>query len=403
LGLVFEHLRPMLSGHQGVALALPAYLSTPQLELITATAARSKLPVLGLVPTPLAAALIACAEQPWSGAAIVADIDDHALTWSVVQIDGTHARLIATEAFPLLGMRAWRERLLDVLADRCVRQSRRDPRDSGDAEQSLYDQIDPILDICRHGQMAEAAVQTTQWYQNLIVQPGELASACISLTRQTVDAMSAVQAATLPPGGASAVLLTDAVARLPGLAAAIESVATPSHQTPNEADEDFAAGLLDAMHGQRASLYLLAPDAPARAAHALAVRWQRRELPAGRLDHVPLLPPPSPDSGPPRLHFRGQEFVLATQVFSLGRHPDCDLVFDSDLYPTVSARHCDIVQDRHGCQVRDRSRHGTLLNDRPVVNQSSLHPGDTIRLGPNGPVLRFLGQSPGQRRLMTTA
>jgi hypothetical protein len=403
LAIVFEHMRPILAGHQGVALALPAYLSTPQLELITATAARSKLPVLGLVPTPLAAALMACADQPWSGAALVAGIDDHALTWSVVQIDGTHARLIATESWPLLGMRAWRERLLDVLADRCVRQSRRDPRDSGDAEQSLYDQIDPILDICRHGQMAEASVQTTQWYQNLIVQPGELASACSSLIRQTVDAMSSVQAATLPPGGAGAILLTDAVARLPGLAAAIESVVTPAHPTPKEADEDFAAGLLEAMHGQRASLYLLAQDAPARAAHALAARWHQRELPAGRLDYVPLLPSSSPDAGLPRLHFRGQEFVLATPTFTLGRHPDCDLVFDSELYPTVSARHCEIVQDLRCCQLRDRSRHGTLLNDRPVVNQASLHPGDTIRLGPNGPVLRFFGQSPGQRRLMTTA
>src|SRR6516162_4780569 len=38
LGIVFEHLRPILAGHQGIALALPAYLSTPQLELITATA-----------------------------------------------------------------------------------------------------------------------------------------------------------------------------------------------------------------------------------------------------------------------------------------------------------------------------------------------------------------------------
>jgi hypothetical protein len=61
------------------------------------------------------------------------------------------------------------------------------------------------------------------------------------------------------------------------------------------------------------------------------------------------------------------------------------------------------VQDRHGYQVRDRSRHGTLLNDRPMTAQTLLHPGDTIRLGPNGPVLRFLGQSPGLRRLTTTA
>jgi hypothetical protein len=403
LGLVFEHLRPVLAGHRGVALTLPAYLNPSQMELIIATAARAKLPVLGLAPEPLATALIAYAEQPWSGAALVASIDDHALTWSVVDINGTHARLVAAEAWPMLSMRFWRERMLDFLADRCVRQSRRDPRDSGDAEQSLYEQIDPILDICRHGQMAEAAVQTTQWYQNLIVQPGELTSACGSLTRQTVDAMRSVQSATLPPGGAGAVLLTEAVARLPGVVATVESIVNPPLPAQAQVDEDFGAGLLEAMQGGRSTLYLPAADTPARAAHALSGRWQRRELPPGRLDHVPLLQPPAPDAGPPRLHFRGQEFVLTAPTFTLGRHPDCDLVFDSELYPTVSARHCEIVQDRHGFQVRDRSRHGTLLNDRPMTAQTLLHPGDAIRLGPNGPILRFLGQSPDQRRMMTTA
>jgi len=403
LGLVFEHLRAKLPPHHGVALALPAYLDEGQVELAIATAARARLPVLGVVPAALAAALTAHAEQPWSGAALVADADDHALTWSVVQVKGDRARLTAAEAWPLLGLRAWRDRLLDVLADRCVRQSRRDPRDSGDAEQSLYEQIEAILDVCRTGQMAEAAVQTTQWYQNLIVQPGELAAACASLTRRTVDAMTAFQTATLRSGGTGAVLLTDAVARLPGVAAAIEALVAPPPAAPADSSDDFSAGLLEAMQVERANLYLLAADAPARAAHALAGGWQRRELPPGFVEAAPLLPPAPSDAGSPRLHFHGQEFVLTGTAFTLGRHPDCDLVFDSEVYPTVSARHCEILQDRLGFVLRDRSRHGTLLNDRPVTGPAALHAGDWIRLGPNGPVLRFLGQTPEQRRLMTTA
>jgi hypothetical protein len=403
LGLMFDHLRPMVTDHHGIALTLPAYLDTAQVALAAATATRSKLPLLGIVPTALAAALTAHAEQPWSGAALVADADDHALTWSVVQVEGERARLIASETWPLLGLRSWRERLLDMLADRCVRQSRRDPRDCGDAEQSLYEQIEAILDVCRTGQMAEAAVQTTQWYQNLIVQPGELAAACASLTRQTVDAMTPLQTATARAGGTGAVLLTDAVARLPGVAAAIEAVVSPPPAAPADPSDDFSAGLLEAMQVHRANLYLLAPDAAARAAHVLAGRWHRRELPPGYVDAAPLMPPPPPDAGPPRLHFHGQEFALTGTAFTLGRHPDCDLVFDSELYPTVSARHCEILQDRLGYVLRDRSRHGTLLNDRPVTSPVALHPGDWIRLGPNGPVLRFLGQTPEQRRLMTTA
>src|SRR5207253_9511289 len=59
LGLVFDHVRSRLSDHHGVALAVPAYLSVAQAEILTGQAARSKLSLFGLVATPLAAALIA--------------------------------------------------------------------------------------------------------------------------------------------------------------------------------------------------------------------------------------------------------------------------------------------------------------------------------------------------------
>jgi hypothetical protein len=37
------------------------------------------------------------------------------------------------------------------------------------------------------------------------------------------------------------------------------------------------------------------------------------------------------------------------------------------------------------------------------VGQRELHPGDWIRLGPGGPLLRFLGQTIDKRKLMPTA
>ncbi len=77
----------------------------------------------------------------------------------------------------------------------------------------------------------------------------------------------------------------------------------------------------------------------------------------------------------------------------LGRDPSCDLVFESAVYPHVSARHCEITFDRRHYTVHDRSRYGTLLNERPVNKQAALHSGDWIRLGPRGPVVRFLGKA----------
>ena len=109
---------------------------------------------------------------------------------------------------------------------------------------------------------------------------------------------------------------------------------------------------------------------------------------------VAPLPPPLPaDAGPARVQFRNQEYLLRNRPFFMGRHAECDLVFDSELYPTVSGRHCEIVYERRTYVLRDHSRNGTLVNERPVIGELVLQAGDWIRLGPDGPLLRFLGQT----------
>jgi pSer/pThr/pTyr-binding forkhead associated (FHA) protein len=69
----------------------------------------------------------------------------------------------------------------------------------------------------------------------------------------------------------------------------------------------------------------------------------------------------------------------------------------------VSGWHCEVAYDHRTFVLRDRSRHGTLVNDQLVAQQVMLNPGDWIQLGPDGPVLRFLGQAADDRRLVTTA
>jgi pSer/pThr/pTyr-binding forkhead associated (FHA) protein len=48
--------------------------------------------------------------------------------------------------------------------------------------------------------------------------------------------------------------------------------------------------------------------------------------------------------------------------------------------------------------LRDHSRNGTLVNDRPVIGELPLRAGDWIRLGPAGPLIRFLGKPVDQRQ-----
>src|SRR5262249_10625899 len=151
LTLVWQHLQALCPRGAGIALAIPSYLSPEQVQLLTALAEKAGLAVLGSVAAPLAAALAAYAAHPWDGTARVVDADDHAVTLPAVTAGGGRAEVVAGRSLPHLGLRAWRERLLDGVADRCILKCRRDPRDSATAEQLLFEQLDAVVDAGRQG------------------------------------------------------------------------------------------------------------------------------------------------------------------------------------------------------------------------------------------------------------
>jgi len=233
-------------------------------------------------------------------------------------------------------------------------------------------------------------------------QPADLAASCAALVRQAIARMRDCVAALPRHGAVHAVLLTAAAGNLPGLARALETALQgQADQQKAEEVNDFGEGLLLQDRLAPGEVVTLEADAVAIGAHELAGLIYRTECPRGHVDAVPLPRPDPVDEGPARLQFRGQDHPMSGPTFSLGRDPACDLVFEADLYPAVSPRHCDIVLDNRACTLFDRSRHGTLVNERPVTRQVSLHSGDWIRLGPDGPVLRFLGEAVALRAFRT--
>jgi hypothetical protein len=400
---VLAHLQHVCRGVDGLALALPVYLTPEQMSILGDLGEQTGLALFGSVPAPLATALAAHAERPWSGLALVLDIDDHALTWSAVAAGDDQGWLVSDLTLPSLGLRVWKERLLEAVARRCVRHTRRDPRAVAAAEQSLWDQLDRALDANRCGRLVELAIETPHWYQNVVLQPGELAGFTAALTRQTLEALQRFTEQL--PAAAGAVLVTATAGRLPGLVDALQECISPPPLRDLEMCEDFGEGLLDADLFGDTGVKVLDGEAPARAACLLAGLWQDGDLPPGHLEVAPLLPPQPVDSGPARLHFRGQDFVLPADSFVLGHHLGCDLVLDGARYPAVSSRHCEILYDRRAYLLRDRSHHGTWVNDHPVRQQVSLRPGDWICLGPAtaGPALRFLGKPAAQQGRLTTS
>jgi hypothetical protein len=398
LALVLQHVRAGCRGGRGVVLALPDYLSLAQVELAAGLAAEAGLPVLGSLSSALAVALAAHAEQTWFGTALVVDVDDHALSLAVVQDAGGQAHLLGHSPLPHLGLAAWRARLLNALADSCVRQSRRDPRDCPAAEQSLFDQLDGILEDCRHGRLVNVVFQTEHWYQNFVLQPEDTTAFCAPLARQVLAELDWVFQASWPKGPPRTLLLTAPAGLLPGLVPALQdymgTVEGPAAADDGAEEEDFGVGLMDEEEGGPEPVVVLSPEAAARGAHLVAAHFQRGDLGQRHLECAAPLPlPQPPEVGPPRLQFQGQEYFLAERSVTLGRQPGCNLVFDRPRFPNVSARHCEILYDPEAYQLRDCSREGTWVNDQPVTGPVALRPGDWIRLGPDGPLLRFLGQA----------
>ena len=404
LGHVFERLARSFAKAQGVAAALPGYFDETQAAYVGQLAHRAKWPWLGSVAAPVAAAHAAREHLPWSGVALVVDVDGYALTWSAVAVGETALHLLQCEPCPHLSLGAWHNRLLDGVARHCIRRTRRDPRESPEAEQGLFDQFPAAMDAEAQGHLIEFAVRTTQWYQEVMLQPGELAGLCGTLVRQSVTEMKHFADAQARYGPVVSVVATPAAVRLPGLLMALNAHLHELSSAPaDDGEVDFGESLLLQDGFAAAHVHVLEPDAVARAAHQLAAAFLRGEVPRGHLDSLTTHPAAPPDAGPARLEFRGQEHLLSDASFFLGRDPACDLVFESELYPTVSARHCEIVFDRRVYVLRDRSRHGTLVNDQRVHDQVVLRSGDWIRLGPGGPLVHWLGQASAQRRLMPTA
>lgn len=295
LAVVFDKLRgPLLAETENLAVALPIYLTPAQAKAVGELAGKAKLPVKGTAAAPLAiaahraAGLLAPAADPppdrpdWvvpirpaaggPGSVVVIDADEHALSAAVVSVDRTEVRVAASAVWPKRSARLWADRLIDAVSDRCVRVCRRDPRDSADAEQNLYEQLVRLLPQVRAGQSIALTVRADRWYQDMTLAPAELEAAAALLAKPAGEAVRELVNGAGLPLPPRAVWLTDTAADLPGLAAAV-------YQHSAEAT----------------AVAVLPADAAAAAATALLARWHAGQLPRTHLDGViPLDPAAKP-------------------------------------------------------------------------------------------------------------
>jgi hypothetical protein len=305
MGLVFDAFRPLCAGRDGLCLTLPAYLTLAQVKTLVQLAEKAKLPVKGSAATVLALAVqqfaadltedeatgvirhpffagdavdLFEADSPpgTSATVVVVDADEYALQAAVIGFDDRTARLLAQATLPRLGVRQWKTRLLDALADRCIRLCRHDPRESAGTEQALYDQLDDALERAHQRHAFDLAVRGSRWYQDLPQQADDFDGYCAGLAKQAATGLKDLLTAPRSAEPPRVAWVTHDAARLPGL-----------------------VKQLHAHLAERTQVRTLAPDAAAEAAAALGARWQTGELPRAHLDAVIPLPAPRKVASPP--------------------------------------------------------------------------------------------------------
>jgi len=287
---------PITAETDAAGLTLPTYLDATQIKKLTELTATAKLPIRGTVSGPLAVAahrssfVLAPAPEAdsdsgddldsrptllplhtpeaGSGAVLVIDADEFALTASLVLVTPNAVTLHATAAWRRTSLRVWQDRLIDALADRCVRVCRRDPRDSADGEQALFEQLEDAMEAARLGRPVRVTMRGGHWHQDLVLQPEEWEACTAAILRTTIEDLGqflhgTTSALPMPP---RAVWLSHAAGRLPGLAVQMYKHAPP-----------------------RATVSILPANAYAEAAASLLPRWLVGGLPHGHLDDtIPL-------------------------------------------------------------------------------------------------------------------
>lgn len=247
-------------------LVLPGYLSIRQVRTVLEVAQAARWPLRGSAAAALAvashrAAGLTSAFRGVDPTVMVIDADEHAVTAALIAVGTDEVKLLVSTSLPKAGLRAWKDRLIDGLSDRCVRLCRRDPRDSAAAEQDLYLQLDDALDAARVGRRVTLGVRAEKWYQDVTVGPDELEAICEPVNRLAIEGLKQFLLSapvSVPP---RAVWLTHAAGRLPGLAAKIYK------HSP-----------------EQTQVSLLPANAAAEAAAALVPRWLTGHLPRTHLD-----------------------------------------------------------------------------------------------------------------------
>ncbi len=365
--LVYAHLATIWEAERnrcdGVILAVPAFYSRAQLELLLGITRAIQMPVVGLVDIGVAGAW-----QQTVGwrTALHLDIYLHRVALSRLAVHPEIART-ATHASPAVGMIALDKTWVSAIARRFVRETRFDPQHGGQTEQTLHDELPRLLRNLHAQSTAMATLAFGARTFSVTLSRDELARAASDMYRHILALVTPHLAEPGPVG----VLLSAHLTGLPGLSERLSALG------------DFEIRALAPGAGARGALEQQQRLLQTPGSLSLVTR-----LPAASgaaLSQAPAPPPPPSAATPSPTHllYRGVAHPLGEVPFTLGRELAPGLAGLRILSDAagISRDHCTLLNHDGRLLLEDHSRYGTYVNGEKVKGSRALSVGDRIRLG----------------------
>ena len=385
--LVHAHLEEIWSSTKSdvdeVILAIPGSFSTKQLGLILGIARSCQMPVSGMIDQAVAASLLA------RGGDNLIHLDIHLHRAVATKVKrGTSLERTEIVVDDETGMVNLFDAWVKFLAQVFVRTTRFDPLHRGETEQELYHRLPEWLDALRQKESAVLEMQATDKAYSIELTRQQIVSAARPFLDRIVDLARSSQKV----GERAILLLTPAVADLPGVMDLLEDSDVEVISLPAAAAAMGALKMKDAIRSasdrDEALPFItrlpldLSPPKGKPGEYEPRRRWAPLPIEGG-FD----LPTHVLCDGLAHA-ITSRPLVLGSEVPADGQGIDLSTVSGSTA--GISRSHCTIYELDGRVVLEDHSTYGSFLNDKRIEGQATLATGDRLRLGTPGIELRII-------------
>jgi hypothetical protein len=355
-----------------VLLVVPAGYRSEQLGLLLGLAQECGMPVRALVDVAAAAG-----HRPYPDSQLVyLDAGLYRVTATVLE-QGADVSVRAEHALLQSGLMGLMDAFARRIADAFVRATRFNPFRHGETEQALYDRLPGWLDALRVEERLELKLPYGGDEIGVTVERDEVLGVAAGFYRGVAQLV----AQNREPNRGLVVLVSNRLARLPGLVGELARI------------DDARIETLEEGHAARSAL-LAPPQANGSDVKLLKrLPWRAAPVLVEVVTGAGRVAAPSAGASQTRathVVHGGTAYRVGAGGVVIGRETDPvrRTIMVPDNHSGVSRVHAEIQLRDGELKLRDLSRYGTYVNEKKVIGEVVLQPGDVVRVGSPGIELR---------------